>query len=164
MSSSYIAWMFTTEILLDNPGDLCTSHDKQRKICRTWFVEYCLTSAPVSLEMLFLFEHYGCLGYGCCRVEYRNHNCSSFPLESGLLSGFEKIPLPTPSPTPQTGHVKCIHLILDNSYTGYLVGEPWGKVHQPVTGQGRGGEGSIFFSFHGQKKVMVFPSYVKHNT
>ena len=33
--------MFTTEILLDNPGDLCTSHDKQRKICRTWFVEYC---------------------------------------------------------------------------------------------------------------------------
>ena len=105
-----------------------------------------------------------CVLYGCCRVEYRNHNCSSFPLESGLLSGFEKIPLPTPSPTPQTGHVKCIHLILDNSYTGYLVGEPWGKVHQPVTGQGRGGEGSIFFSFHGQKKVMVFPSYVKHNT
>ena len=80
-----------------------------------------------------------CVLYGCCRVEYRNHNCSSFPLESGLLSGFEKIPLPTPSPTPQTGHVKCIHLILDNSYTGYLVGEPWGKVHQPVTGRGEGG-------------------------
>ena len=90
-----------TKILLDNPGDLCTSHDKQRKICRTWFVEYCLTSAPVSLEMLFLFEHYGCLGYGCCRVEYRNHNCSSLPLEPGLLSYFEKISLPPHPPHDQ---------------------------------------------------------------
>ena len=32
-----------TKILLDNPGDLCTSHDKQRKICRTWFVDFDVT-------------------------------------------------------------------------------------------------------------------------
>ena len=91
------------------------------------------------LEMLFLFEHYSCLGYGCCRVEYRNHNCSSLPLESGLLSGFEKIPLPTPSLTPQTGHVKCIHLILDNSYTGYVVARPEEKYINQSRGRGEGG-------------------------
>jgi len=38
-------------------------------------------------------------------------------------------------PLPTTSHVKDIHLILDNSYTGYLVCEPWGKVHQPDMGR-----------------------------
>ena len=36
-----------TKILLDNPGDLCTSHDKQRKICRTWFVDFDVTARVV---------------------------------------------------------------------------------------------------------------------
>ena len=48
MSSSYILNVHVnTKILLDNPGDLCTSHDKQRKICRTWFVDFDVTARVV---------------------------------------------------------------------------------------------------------------------
>ena len=53
-----------TKILLDNPGDLCTSHDEQRKICRTWIVEYCLTSAPVILYIPTSGGHIVRVGHG----------------------------------------------------------------------------------------------------